>query len=110
MQRSTRIRRRHRAVQRERILAAYRRSRLTQRQFAAQAGIGYSTLTLWLRQHAAANAVAEPAFLPVPNVFSATAPAAPAYRLQLPRGVTVEIAPGFQPTELTTLLQVVQKL
>lgn len=107
MQRSTRARRRHTAGQRDKILAAYQRSRLSQKDFAAQAGIGHSTLTLWLR-HAGAREPGPSTFVPVPNLWSA-APA-PAYRLQLARGVSVEVAPGFCVEELRTLLQLVQAL
>jgi hypothetical protein len=41
----------------EEILAAYRRSGLTQRVFAQEAGIGVSTLQLWLRQTRAPGAI-----------------------------------------------------
>lgn len=109
MQRPTHDRQRHSPAQRDRIVAAYQRSRLTQRKFAAQAGIGHSTLTLWLRKAAPAKPSGQPAFVPVPNLFP-TAAAAPAYRLQFPRGVIVEVAPGFQSAELGALLQLVQTL
>jgi transposase-like protein len=107
MHRATHVR--HSPAQRDTIVAAYQRSRLTQRAFAAQAGIGYSTLTLWLRKAATAQADVQPAFVPVPNLFTAT-PVAPAYRLQFPRGVIVEVAPGFQSAELAALLELVQTL
>jgi transposase-like protein len=109
MQRPTPVRRRHSPAQRDRIVAAYQRSRLTQREFAVQAGIGYSTLTLWLRKATTAKPARQPAFVPVPNLFPTTA-AAPAYRLQFPQGVIVELAPGFQSEELAVLLQLVQTL
>jgi transposase-like protein len=110
MQRPTRTSQRQSPAQRERILSAYRRSDLTQREFAAQAGIGYSTLTLWLRQSARVQPTEAPAFVPVPNVFAASVAATAAYRLKLPSGVSVEIAAGFQLAELTALLQLVQSL
>lgn len=92
------------------LLAAYRRSGLTQKGFAAQAGIGQSTLTLWLRQQTTAAKKPAPAGLvPVPNLFAPVAPP-PAYRVQFPRGVIVEVAAGFQSGELSALLQVVQTL
>lgn len=109
MQRSTRISRRCTPAQRAKILAAYQRSRLTQKEFAAQAGIGYSTLTLWLRKSTTAKKPDRSAFVPVPNLFS-VASAAPAYRLQFAGGVIVEVARGFQSEELSALLQVVQAL
>ena len=109
MHRPTHVHRHHSPSQRDQIVAAYQRSVLTQREFAAQAGIGYSTLTLWLRHAATAKAAEPPAFVPVPNLFPAAA-AAPAYRLQFPRGVIVEVASGFSSTELGALLQLVQTL
>ena len=107
MQRSTCARRRHTPAQRDKILAAYQRSRLSQKDFAAQAGIGHSTLTLWLRQ-AGARESGRSTFVPVPNLWSAAA--APAYRLQLPQGVIVEVGAGFRAEELGALLQLLQAL
>lgn len=109
MQRPTRVRRRYTPAQRSEILAAYPRSQLSQREFAAQAGVGYSTLTLWLSQAATAKSTRPAAFVPVPNLFSAAAPR-PAYRLQFPQGMIVEVAPGFQAAELGALLKLVQRL
>jgi hypothetical protein len=109
MKRSTRVRRRHTSAQRDEILAAYQQSRLSQKDFAAQAGIGHSTLRLWLRKAAANPGCAKSAFVPVANLFSAS-PAPPAYRLQFPQGITVEVTPGFQSQELGALLQLVHKL
>ena len=42
-------RRRRTGEQRQQLLARYHRSQLTQREFAARHGIGYSTLSKWLR-------------------------------------------------------------
>src|SRR5213596_2636739 len=109
MQRSTRVRRRYTPEQRDKILAAYQRSRLSQKDFAAQASIGHSTLTLWLRKAAATKVGGPSTFVPVPNLFS-TGGATPAYRLQFPRGLVVEVAPGFESVELNALLQLVQRL
>lgn len=109
MQRLTRVQRHHTAAQRQEILTAYQRSQLTQKEFAAQAGIGCSTLTSWLRKAAPAKPSGAAAFVPVPNLFSAAA-VAPAYRLQFPRGLVVEVASGFPSAELGALLQLVQAL
>ena len=109
MQRPTRVGRRHTAAQRTELLAAYRRSGLPQKRFAAQAGIGYSTLTLWLRKTATVRNSLKTDFVPVPNLIAA-ARATAAYRLQFARGITEEVASGFLPEELSSLLQVVQGL
>jgi len=108
MQRRTRVRRRHSPAQKDRLLAQYRRSGLSQRQFAAKAGIGYSTLTLWLRKTAPARKPSKSAFVAVPNLLSTTTP--PTYRLRFSGGLSVEVASGFQTEELASLLQVVQRL
>jgi transposase-like protein len=108
MQQPTRVQRHHTAAQRQEILTAYQRSQLTQKEFAAQAGIGCSTLTSWLRKAAPAQPSGA-AFVPVPNLFSAAA-VAPAYRLQFPRGLVLEVASGFPAAELGALLQLVQAL
>jgi transposase-like protein len=109
MQRPTRARRRHTPAQRDKIVAAYQRSQLTQKDFAAQASIGCSTLTYWLRKAARAKNAGQAAFVPVPNLFSA-ASRLPAYRVCFPRGVIVEVGPGFQSAELDALLQRVRTL
>jgi hypothetical protein len=114
MQRTTRVGRRRRTrAQRDKLLVAYQRSGLNQKDFAAQAGIGYSTLTSWLGK-AAAERVASPeggpsGFIPVPNLL-ATADRVAAYRFQFPGGLRVEVARGFQAEELRALLQVAQQL
>ena len=108
MQRGTRVCRRHSPAQKNRLLAQYRRSGLTQKQFAAQAGIGYSTLTLWLRKAATARKASPSALVTVPNLLSATATVA--YRLRFAGGLSVEVAPGFRTEELASLLQMVHRL
>jgi len=108
MQRSKRVCGRLTPAQKDKILAAYQRSGLTQKEFAAQAGIGYSTLTFWLRKAISARKPGKAAFVAVPNLLSSTT--APAYRLRLAGGISVEVAPGFRPEELASLLQVVQRL
>jgi hypothetical protein len=94
---------RHTSAQREKILTAYRRSALPQREFCAQAGIGLSTLQLWLRKNArTASPTSE--FVEIPNLVAA--PRANAvYRLHLRNGMIVEIGSGFQAEEVSALLQ-----
>lgn len=109
MQRPTRVRRHHTPAQRNEILAAYQRSPLPQKEFAAQAGIGCSTLAAWRRRSAATHPTGSPAFVPVPSLFPPAAPR-PAYRIEFPRGVIVEVASGFQSEELGAVLRGVQAL
>jgi transposase-like protein len=108
MQRPTRVGRHHSPAQRDRLVAQYRRSGLTQRQFAAKVGIGYSTLTLWLRKAAPARKPSKSGFVAVPNLLSSTT--APAYRLRFSGGISVEVASGFRSEELASLLEAVQRL
>jgi hypothetical protein len=94
-------------AQRDKILKAYRASQLSQREFAARAGIGLSTLNSWLRKAAAKSAIPAPAFVQVPNLLAHPS-AARLYRVHLPGGVEVEIGSGFRPDELASLLQILR--
>jgi transposase-like protein len=106
MQDTSRIRKHRTPAQREKILQSYRRTQLTQKDFAAQAGVSVSTLAGWLRRADDLGREAS-SFVPVPNLLAAT-PAAPAYRLQWPGGLSLEIRSGFPPGELAALLQLLQ--
>lgn len=102
--------RKHRThAQRKQLLADYRRSGLPQREFALQAGVGVSTLQLWLRQESHAPSAEPTTFLPVPNLLAqATAPAV--YRLRLVSGAVLEIGTDYQPEPLERLLQLLRVL
>lgn len=102
-------RKRLRQAQRDQILQDYHRSGLSQRQFAAQAGVGLSTLQLWLRQGASRSPVRATKFIEVPNVLR-TSPTGATYRLHLAGGLQLEIGSGFRPEELSTLLRVLRGL
>ena len=108
MQNLSPVRKHSTPAQRKQILQSYQQSQLTQKEFAARAGIGVSTLAAWLRK-AAVNEEGGAQFVAVPNVFPAL-PAAPAYRLQWPGGLSLEIRPGFASGELASLLQLIQTL
>jgi hypothetical protein len=112
MQTTSSIRKRLTLEQREELLRVYRRRDLTQREFARQQGIGLSTLQDWLLQTARRRkspAPAVPTFLPVPNLLSAM-PCPPAYRLQRPGGLTLEVRAGFGVPELAALLELLPAL
>lgn len=104
MQKSSYVRKHLTPAQREKILHSYQRSHLTQKEFAEQAGIGVSTLSAWLRK-APQSKTERPAFVAVPNLL-APAPALPAYRLQWPGGLSLELRAGFSSGEIAELLQV----
>jgi len=94
--------RRRTPAEREKILKAYRRSKLPQRRFAAQAGIGLSTLGSWLRKSAPQQSPSSD-WIELPNLVS-TPPSQPVYRVHLPNGVKVELGTGFGPEEVGVLL------
>jgi len=103
--------RKHRTqAQRERILNDYQGTQLSQREFASQAGIGVSTLQCWLRKSAASpSSAASAGFVEVPNPLTQV-PGVAAYRLRLAGGIDLEIASGFRPTELLSLLRALRGL
>jgi hypothetical protein len=96
-------------AQRDRILQDYQQSELSQRKFAAQAGIGLTTLQLWLRKAASRAPAPAPRFIEVPNLLG-SAPAGSTYRVHLAGGMQLEVGSGFRPEELTTLLRVLRGL
>ena len=103
------VRKRPTQAQRETILRAYRRSQLTQRDFASQVGISVSALQLWLRKAAVQPSNQAAAFVRVPNLLGqGRGPAL--YRLRLSGGMDLEIASGFRAEELTSLLEVLRSL
>ena len=109
MQDSTQVRKHRTSTQRESILQDYRRSQMTQKEFAARAGLSISTLQAWLRKAPARQPANDSVFVAVPNLLSAS-PAAPAYRLQWSGGLSLEVRSGFSPQELGALLQLLPKL
>ena len=102
------VRMRPTQAQREAILSTYRRSQLTQREFASQAGISVSALQLWLRKATPRPSSQTTAFVQVPNLLAQTSPAV--YRLHLDGGIDLEISSGFRPEELASLLQLLRSL
>jgi transposase-like protein len=93
------------------LLAAYHRSQLTQAEFAAEQGIGLSTLHRWLHRSRSDKPapVTADRFIEVPNPMSANRSAA-AYRLEFPRGLALEVAAGFEVAELQSLVQLIETL
>jgi transcriptional regulator with XRE-family HTH domain len=82
---------------------------MTQKEFAAQAGLSVSTLQAWLRKAPVRPAASDSVFVAVPNLLSAS-PSVSAYRLQWPGGLSLEVGSGFSAQELGTLLQLLPKL
>ena len=109
MKNSTLVRKHSTPEQRTKILDAWRASALSDKAFAAQAGLGVSTLHAWRRQAAIAPPVPPPAFVAVPNLLAAV-PAAPVYRLQWAGGLSLEVRAGFAVGELAALLRLLPAL
>jgi len=96
-------------AERAALLAAYERSGLTQREFAAQHGIALSTLQRW--KVTCLPSLADPSgpLLEVPNLMEARS-AICTYRLHFPQGVVLEVSSGFSPGELDTLAHLLRDL
>lgn len=92
------------------IVAAYKQSGLSQRDFALQHGIAASNLQRWVGQFPASATPAHPAALvEVPNLIP-TQPGPGAYRLHFGAGLQLEIARGFEMGEVRALAQLLHSL
>jgi len=97
------------SAERARLLEACERSDLTREAFAAQHGIGLSTLYQWQRQNRRGKPTERSNLLEVPNLFG-RGPAAAPYRLHLAGGRLLEVASGFDLAEVHALTQLLQNL
>jgi transposase-like protein len=109
MQNTTSIRKHLTPQQREKILKDHQASSLPDKEFARQSGVAVSTLYAWRRKAATGGPAGGTAFVSVPNLLTA-APAAPAYRLQWSKGLSLEMRAGFSVPELAALLQLLPAL
>jgi transposase-like protein len=97
-------------AEKAKIVAAYKRSGLSQREFSLQHGIAPSNIQRWVGQFAASAKAAHPAALvEVPNLL-ATQARAGAYRLQFAQGLQLEVTGGFEIGEVRALAQLLQSL
>ena len=95
---------RRRPEQIQQLLSAYEASGLTQTQFAQQSGIGYSTLSNWLRRRRR-HAENVPAAAWWPVEVKREPHRGGAYQVHWATGVNVQIPCGFDPAEVRTLLE-----
>ena len=95
--------------ERAQILAAYEGGQGTQEEVAAQHGIAVSTLQRWLHQNGTEPAVNVPHLVEVPSLLSGSG-AGSTYRVRFPRGLVLEVAPGFQAAEVRLLAELLQSL
>ncbi len=102
-------RRRFSPEERKQLLAAYRHSGQTQREFASHHGLSLSCLVLWLRKYGRKPPATPipPPFLPLPGGLPALAST---YRIQFSGGHRLEVARGFDREELEALCQLLHRL
>ena len=92
-------------AEKAKIVAAYKHSGLSQRDFALQQGIAASNIGRWVGQFPASATPAHPgALVEVPNLL-ATQSKPGAYRLHFPRGLQLEVGRGFEIGEVRALAQ-----
>ena len=97
-------------AEKAKIVAAYKQSGLSQRDFALQQGIAASNIQRWVGQFAASAKPSPPAALvELPNLL-APGPGPGAYRLHFPKGLLLEVAHGFEVGEVRALAQLLQSL
>jgi len=97
-------------AEKAKIVAAYERSGLSQRDFALQHGFATSNIQRWVGQFPASAKPARPAGLvEVPNLL-ATQSKPSAYRLHFGRGLQLEVGRGFEMGEVRALVQLLHSL
>lgn len=97
-------------AEKAKIVAAYKHSGLSQRDFALQHGIAASNIQRWVGQFPASAKPPHPAALvEVPNLL-APRPGPGAYRLHFPKGLLLEVAHGFEAREVRALVQLLHSL
>ncbi len=94
------------------LLQRYQQSHLTQAQFAAREGICVATLHKYRQSQTSSGDKPTPGgFVEVERPGISPRPGqGDLYRVCLPAGVQLEIAPGFCPHEVASLLEVLAKL
>lgn len=115
------VRKRFAPAERARLLADYRASGLTQREFVAKAGISLACLSIWLRREKDAGPASgrTVSFLEIPSAslpssFSTPIPSAAGlayyYKVHFPGGLSLEIPRGFSISEARDLLNLARAL
>jgi glycine/D-amino acid oxidase-like deaminating enzyme len=97
-------------AEKAKIVGAYRRSGLSQSDFAEQQRIAPSNIQRWVQQFSTSGKAASPAALvEVPNVLGGRPSCGP-YRLHFSKGLLLEVAPGFEVGEVRALAQLLHSL
>jgi hypothetical protein len=98
--------------ERDDILNRFRQSGLTQRQFAAQAGVSLSWLQSWLYRAPKTKPPSKaPRWLEVaPLSVHGSCGSGVGYSVELPNGISLKVPRGFCASELAALDQVLKSL
>lgn len=91
------------------LLDQYQTSGLTQREFAVQNGLAYSTFTSWLgKARAAASTPTSPQWIEAPPVHRLPGPGSNlSFVLEWPQGLKLHVPVGFDDADLGRLLEVI---
>lgn len=110
MQKTLLVRKRFSRAEREALLAEYCRGEVTQREFAAGAGISVSCLYYWLRKSTERPISTDPPWIELPKGLAAVEVAAVPYKVRFPGGMVLELARGFEPEETALLCRMIGEL
>jgi hypothetical protein len=115
------VRKRFSPAERSRLLNDYRASGLTQREFAAQAGISLACLSIWLRRERDAGPapVGQVSFVEIPSApprdsFPTPLGSASAesfcYKAHFPGGISIDVPRGFCLSEARDLFNLARSV
>jgi DNA-binding transcriptional regulator YiaG len=93
------------AAQVAQLIEQYKASGMTQREFAASANIGYSTLTGWLHRRRRSPVQQAKSWVAVDVVKPTPSPALGLYQLELPNGARLSVGAGFDGPEVAQLIK-----
>ncbi len=106
-------RRRHSKAERERILAQYTSSGLSQVRFAESNRISISTFQNWLRKSRDSQADSNPEGLIPVRLVPGLGPTKPTsselFEIELANGSVIRISPGFDPDEVRVLVKILRE-
>jgi hypothetical protein len=110
MQTKSGLRRYRTRAEKAKIVAAYKRSGLSQRDFAQQQRIAPSNIQRWVPQFpVSGKAAASVGLVELPNLLGNRSGSG-TYKLHFPKGLLLEVAPGFEVGEVRVLAQLLQGL
>jgi len=92
------------------LLDQYEQSGLTQRAFASQAGVAYSTFTSWLRKARASAVEGQSSQWIEASPLSMTPNASTAFVLEWPAGPTLRIGRGVDPEQADHVINLLARL